>query len=129
MPKFTPSILIAPIALVLAVIMYQSVGSKTSNSETNPSWRLIPSSREGDKGKYYLLETSNDGNIIKATSKRVGISGDSYSKVEIDCSSMLMREMGTSFDSLSNMRMNPTKWFELVEGSSKSDLANFLCQQ
>jgi hypothetical protein len=42
---------------------------------------------------------------------------------------MQMRELGVSEYSASAIRFQPTKWFELVPGSSKSDLANFVCKK
>ena len=41
---------------------------------------------------------------------------------------ILMRELGYSEQSSSAIKEYPTKWFELVPGSSKSDLANFVCR-
>jgi hypothetical protein len=41
---------------------------------------------------------------------------------------MQMREIGYSEESPAAIKGNPTKWFDLVPGSSKSDLANFVCR-
>lgn len=40
-----------------------------------------------------------------------------------------MREIGTGEGSIKAIRVSPTKWFDLVEGSSKSDLAHFVCKK
>ena len=89
----------------------------------------IPRSVEGDKGKYYLLEAKKTGDVVQALHKRVGVDSVGYTRTETNCKTMLMREMGYSEQSPANIKENPTKWFDLVPGSSKSDLANFVCKR
>ena len=89
----------------------------------------IPRSVAGDKGKYFLLSSKRVGSVIKALHKRVGVDSVVYTMTETDCKTMLMREIGNSEDSPSHIKESPTKWFELVPGSSKSDLANFVCKR
>lgn len=88
----------------------------------------IPRSSAEDKGKYYLLETTGTGNIIRALHKRVGVDSTGYTSTETNCATMQMRELGYSEQSPSSIKESPTDWFALVPGSSKSDLANFVCQ-
>lgn len=91
----------------------------------------IPRSVAGDKGQYFLLEKKNLGHgVIRALHKRVGVDTISYSLTETNCKTMQMRELGISEESASRAKSdkNPTKWFDLVSGSSKSDLANFICK-
>lgn len=90
---------------------------------------LIPRSVAGDKGKYYLIEANKFGDVVRALHKRVGPDTIGYTKTETNCKSMVMREIGYSEISPLSIKDNPTKWFELVPGSSKSDLAVFLCKQ
>ncbi len=40
---------------------------------------------------------------------------------------MLMRELGYSEAGPNAISESPGQWFELVPGSSKSDLGNFVC--
>lgn len=89
---------------------------------------VIPRSVAGDKGKYYLLDSKKKGNIVIAIHKRVGIDSVGYTKTETNCASMQMRELGYSEESVAAIKESPTKWFDLVEGSSKSDVANFVCR-
>ena len=88
----------------------------------------IPRSMPGDKGKYFLLEKSRVGNVVRALHKRVGVDSVGYTRTETNCGTMLMRELGYSEESPSAIKEKPTKWFELIPGSSKSDLANFVCK-
>lgn len=88
----------------------------------------IPRSVAGDKGKYFLLENKKSGNVVRALHKRVGVDSIGYSLTETNCAKMQMRDLGYSEESPSDIKQNPTKWFELVPGSSKSDLANFVCR-
>ena len=89
----------------------------------------IPRSVAGDKGKYYLLEAKRTGDVVRALNKRVGVDSIGYTRTEINCKNMLMREIGYSEESPAKINESPTKWFELVPGSSKSDLANFVCKR
>lgn len=89
----------------------------------------IPRSVPGDKGKYFLLEVQKNGDIVTALHKRVGVDSVGYTKTETNCATMQMRELGYSEESPDAIKENPTKWFDLVPGSSKSDLANFVCKQ
>lgn len=89
----------------------------------------IPRSMSGDKGRYYLVEMKRDGNIIKALHKRVGVYEVGYSRTETNCQTMKMREMGYGEGSPAAIKGKATKWFDLVDGSSKSDLANFVCKR
>jgi len=81
-----------------------------------------------DKGKYFLLENRKTGNIVRALHKRVGVDSIGYTLTETNCATMKMRELGYSEKSPSAIKENPTKWFDLVPGSSKSDLASFVCR-
>ena len=90
---------------------------------------LIPRSMPGDKGQYFLLEESRKGNIIRALHKRVGVDTIGYTITETNCKTMKMREIGYSEESPQQIEEDPTKWFDLIPGSSKSDLANFVCSQ
>lgn len=89
----------------------------------------IPRSVSGDRGSYYLVEMSKKNNVVRALSKRVGVSAIDYSLVEINCSTMMMRGLGESESVPPVAAEKPTKWFSLVPGSSKSDLANFVCRK
>lgn len=90
---------------------------------------LIPRSMPGDKGRYYLIESKRNGNVVTAVHKRVGVYDTYYTKTETNCSTMKMREIGGSDLSAKDIKVNPTKWFDLISGSSKSDLANFVCKK
>lgn len=88
----------------------------------------IPRSVSGDKGKYFLLEKKKTGQIIQALHKRIGVDSVGYSLTEINCKTMKVRDLGYSEESSTAIKQRPTKWFDLVPGSSKSDLANFVCR-
>ncbi|CUJ21966.1 Uncharacterised protein [Achromobacter xylosoxidans] len=40
-----------------------------------------------------------------------------------------MRVLGESETSIKDINNNSTRWFDLVPGSSKSDLFNYLCKK
>jgi hypothetical protein len=82
----------------------------------------------GDKGKYYLIESKKTGDIVQALHKRVGVDSVGFTRTETNCTTHQMRELGYGEDSPNNIQARTTKWFDLVLGSSKSDLANFVCK-
>jgi hypothetical protein len=57
--------------------------------------------------------------------------GDGYTKREIDCNNHQMRSIAYSEVSIEQLDKHPyeqpTKWYELVKGSSDSDIYNFVC--
>ena len=110
----------------------RSVLSLTSVALASVAWAqketLIPRSAPGDKGKYYLLEAKRNGDIVAALHKRVGVDSIGFTRTETNCKTRQMRELGYGEDSPANIKLKPTKWFDLVPGSSKSDLAHFVCK-
>ncbi|MDO8180214.1 MAG: hypothetical protein Q7T62_18355 [Undibacterium sp.] len=88
----------------------------------------IPRSVQGDKGKYYLIERKHINGIEKILYKRIGVDTIVYQKTEVNCKTMMVRDIGSSGESIANIKDLPTKWFALVDGSSTSDMANFVCK-
>ena len=88
----------------------------------------IPRSTAGDKGKYYLLDATKHGNIIHTMHKRVGVDSTGYTASEVNCSTNQIRVLGYSEESPSAINEEQGEWIGLVEGSSKSDLAKFVCR-
>jgi hypothetical protein len=82
-----------------------------------------------DKGKYYLLDRKTKGGITTTLHKRVGVNETGYSKTEINCKSMQYRDMGYSEDGPDKLAGAPGKWTDVLSGSSKSDLVNFICSR
>ena len=89
---------------------------------------FIPRSMPGDKGRYYLMESRKEGDIIKTLHKRIGVDSTVWTRSEINCKRWKVRDIGDSEDGPTAIKSNPTKWYDLVEGSSKSDLVNFVCR-
>ena len=116
-------------ARVQAILKYGLLSSLCIAHGATPQEIPIPRSTAGDKGKYYLLELKRKGNIAEALHKRVGLDSIGYTRTETNCKTMQMRELGYTEDSVTNMQIKPTGWFELVEGSSKSDVAKFVCDR
>lgn len=110
---------------IIAVLLCASGIAACSKNEGTP----IPRSAEGDKGRYYLVEKQREGDYVIVVHKRVGVKETSYTKTEVNCKSMRARELGYSEDSPAAIPEKPTAWFDLVEGSSKSDVAVFACKE
>ena len=90
---------------------------------------LIPRSASGDKGKYYLIKQTKSGDIISAVHKRVGVDSIGYTSTKTNCKTGKMQEIGYSEVSAQAIKPDPTKWFDLVKGSSKYDLYQFVCKK
>jgi hypothetical protein len=114
------------LAATIVFVMYSVTGATPAYAQQESP---IPRSNAGDKGKYYLLEAKRTGNVVTALHKRVGVDSVGYTRTETNCTTMLMRELGYSEGTPGKLKENPTKWFDLVPGSSKSDLANFVCKR
>lgn len=103
-----------------------TVVSETTHSEEGVR---IPRSVPGDKGSYFLIEAKKEGDIIKTLHKRVGVGYTGWTRCEINCKSGKMRDIGYSEEGPKAIKTDPTKWYDLVQGSSKSDLFNFVCKR
>ena len=89
---------------------------------------LIPQSTPNDKGKFYLVESKRSGKMIAAIYKYVGEYDIYYTKVEINCLTLKMREIGSSYISVEDIEIRPSQWFDSALDSNKKDLANFVCR-
>lgn len=134
-------------ALIIAILVGLSGCNKTEDSKLSSNSHndeqvvqniekkdtnevLIPRSVEGDKGKYYLLEMKKEGDVIYALTKRVGVDTVGFTETETNCATQKMREIGYGEDTVNNMKKtDSSEWFDLQSGSSKSDLANFICSK
>jgi hypothetical protein len=117
--------------LSLPVIDDTPVQPVVHNEPQQPTKTQIPRSMEGDKGSYYLISKEKHDNIIHVVTERIGPMGDGYTKREIDCNNHQMRSIAYSEVSIEQLDKHPyeqpTKWYELVKGSSDSDIYNFVC--
>lgn len=82
-----------------------------------------------DKGTYYLLDAKTKGGITTTLHKRVGVNETGYSKTEINCKTMQYRDMGYSENGQDKIAGAVGKWTDVLSGSSKSDLVNFVCSR
>jgi len=88
---------------------------RSEGIEEDPEGTLIPRSMS-DKGRYYLLESKRNGDVVSALHKRVGVGSVGWTKTETNCRTWLMRELGYTEESPEKMKRAPTKWFRAVEG-------------
>ena len=101
---------------------------------------LYHSAKHGDSGKYYVLNSEDLGDrVIQVVSSRVG-NGDAYTdftKLKINCKTRQYFVLaGVSEDGVKkqpskkfkNWSKN-SKWIDLVAGSSKYDLVNYICEK
>lgn len=110
----------APALVALAVLAVPHVAQAAETP--------IPRSVPGDKGRYYLLEAKKEGDVIKTVHKRVGVDATGWTRCEINCKTRKIRDIGYSEEGPNAIKSDPTKWYDLVAGSSKSDLVNFVCR-
>lgn len=99
----------------------------------NIDQKLIPRSHP-EKCKYYLIKSEVKNGILRVTHEQVCpknefYSGIGFSLMDIDCKRRKYKEVGYGDDYISNINLYPSaKWITLVEGSSRSDLVNFVCK-
>lgn len=108
------------IAIVILMLMSTATWAET----------MIPRSMPGDKGKYYLIEMKREGNIVKALHKRVGVDTVGFTRTESNCATGQIRDMGYGEGSIASVKMysaNMQNWYDVSQGSSKSDLYRFVC--
>lgn len=89
----------------------------------------VPRSVPGDKGRYFLIEMSRQGDVVKSLHKRVGPGYVGFTRMETNCRTMKYRDMGYSEEGPDKIKSDPTKWTDLVPGSSKFDMAHFVCKR
>ena len=89
---------------------------------------LIPRSM-AEKAEYYLISVEKDGEYLKTLHRRTSSWGTGYSVTRIDCDNKKYMDLGYGDGSASNIKMyDDIRWAETVQGSSKSDLVNFVCK-
>lgn len=88
---------------------------------------LIPRSM-AEKAEYYLISVETDGEYLRTVHRRTSSWGTGYSVTRVDCANRRYMDLGYGDDSQSNIKMyDKTQWTKPVQGSSKSDLVNFVC--
>ena len=89
---------------------------------------LIPRHPSGS-AKYYLVKIVKDGDYFKTTHKRIGKDTIGYSLTRIDCANKKYQDLayGEDIDNITTI-YSEKEWIELIEGSSKSDLVQFVCE-
>lgn len=87
----------------------------------------VPRSMAGDKGQYFLLETVRTGGTITTLHKRVGVDTVGFTRLEIDCVARRVKDIGYGEGSVDAIRPITGDWYDLVPGSSKSDVTTFAC--
>ncbi len=100
-----------------------------SKYETNAIYEHITRSSY-DKGKYFLTYIERLENTFITIHERVGVNDNAYTMTEINCEEMTFRALGYTenhWDNLIDNQYAEPKWGRLVEGSSKSDLVNYVC--
>lgn len=81
----------------------------------------------GDKGQYFLLEVVRKGKTLATLHKRVGVDTIGFTRLEIDCAARQVRDVGYGEGSVDAVQPTAGDWYDLVPGSSKSDVATFAC--
>lgn len=130
--------------ILIPVLSILAACSETSNSSSGISQEsqhktiepqqiedgmLIPRRDPGDKGKYYLIEKKQFGDIVTTLHKRIGVDSVGYTLMNLDCKNGKIQELGYSEISAKDIKQNPTDWYELVSGSSKYDIYQFVCHE
>lgn len=89
---------------------------------------LVPRSMD-EPAKYYLLSAKTKGSIIETIHKRVSPYSTSHSKTMINCKTREVKDIAYGEAGINSLKQNPSKWYQLIRGSSKSDLVIFVCKK
>lgn len=99
----------------------------TYRENANNEGELIPRTMQ-EKANYYLISVEQDGNFLRTLHSRVSAMSHGYSVTRIDCENRRYQDLGYGEDAQSNIKMyDKAQWTDLVTGSSKFDLATFVC--
>ncbi|MDX9742808.1 MAG: hypothetical protein RBT59_03235 [Arcobacteraceae bacterium] len=83
----------------------------------------------GDKGQYYLIKADKKKSNFITIHKRVGVYDTLFLKTEISCSKNQVKVLGESYESADRIKpYNDSQWVDVVDGSSKSYLVNYICK-
>jgi hypothetical protein len=104
------------------------VGVTLAGIQANAAEVQIPRTAP-DKGKYFLLDSNTKNGITTTVHKRVGVNETGYSKTEINCKTMQYRDMGYGEAGPDKLKAVNGRWTDVLDGSSKSDLARFACSR
>ncbi len=85
----------------------------------------IRRSSPGDRGRYFLISAVKSSGVVKALHKRVGVDSVGWTRTEIDCKAHRIRDIGYSEDGPDKITSDPTRWYELVPGSSNTVAQKF----
>ena len=112
--------------LILLTLAHSALAVEAATSDEGT---LIQRSMS-ERANYYLISIEPDGKYKKTTHLRASSMSRGYSITRIDCASQRYQDLGYGEDSRINIKMydKGVKWTELVRGSSKSDLVNFVCK-
>lgn len=83
-----------------------------------------------DKGRYFLLYVEKAGSNFITINSRIGVDTTGYTKLEINCRTMQYRELGYTerhIEYFNHSEDRPSQWVDLVTGSSKFDLVQYVC--
>ena len=89
----------------------------------------VPRTAYKDPYKYYILSDTKQATIHQVSLKRLSYDTILYIKVEINCPSRVLREMGHNINSLKAIITNaPTQWYQPTIGSAQADIITYVCR-
>ncbi|AFL67678.1 hypothetical protein [Sulfurospirillum barnesii] len=89
----------------------------------------VPRTAYKDPFKYYILSNTKQATIQQVTIKRLSYDTILYIKVEINCASRILREMGHNINSAKAISTNaPTQWYQPTIGSAQADIVTYICR-
>lgn len=99
-----------------------------STSAPEPEGQLIPRTAQ-ERAQYYLISVERDGEFFTTLHSRISSMSRGFSLTRIDCRSRRYQDLGYGDDDKANVSMysRTPQWTNLVRGSSKYDLVNFVC--
>ncbi len=89
----------------------------------------VPRTALKDQFKYYILSDTKQATLHQVSLKRLSYDTILYIKVEINCPSRVIRELGYNVNSLKAISTNkPSQWYQPTIGSAQADIITYVCR-
>lgn len=110
-------------------------GSTSQQRSSKDWWKQHALTKEeeyfvrGDRCRYFVQSQQPlEGQVRRVLTKQMcPTAGNNFSIVEVDCTKLNYRDMGTSYESPAAIKPITGEWTSTVIGSSKYQLVNHLC--
>ena len=88
----------------------------------------IPRTAYKDIYKYYVLEEGKQATLNYIIVRRQSFDSIAYFKLDVNCPSRYIRQVGSSTRSVSDIRATPSQWVQPTIGTAEWDIVTYVCR-